>query len=86
MQRITSDAQLDKLVAQIKAVLPDNEEATVKGFLDARLTAYNKSNKVDAHLNLKSGKTYLPWPHNTRLVAMLYSEATETTADDPYDI
>ena len=84
MARITHDTDLDKLVAQIVAVLPQQDEDAVKSFLDARLTSYNKESKVDAHLKTKAGKTYLPYPANVKLVARLYDCVTTSTEDD-YD-
>ncbi len=65
--RITTDEQLNELVARVVAVLPQQTEESVKAFLDARLTPYNKDKRIDAHLKLKAGNTYLPYPHNVKL-------------------
>lgn len=84
--RITTDEQLNELVARIVAALPQQTEESVKAFLDARLTAYNKDKRIDAHLRLKSGNTYLPYPHNIKLVGRLYDCVTSSDEQDEYDI
>ena len=76
MARITTDAQLNELVAKIKEkVSPDQAEA----FLNNRLTAHDPIKRIDTYLTLKEGRYYLPYPYNKKLVAMLHkdSEAIE---------
>ena len=84
--RITTDEQLNELVARVVAVLPQQTEESVKAFLDARLTPYNKDKRIDAHLKLKAGNTYLPYPHNVKLVGRLYDCVTSSSEQDEYDI
>ena len=84
--RITTEEQLNELVARIVAALPQQTEESVKAFLDARLTAYNKDKRIDAHLKLKAGNTYLPFPYNVRLVGRLYDCVTSSDEQDEYDI
>ena len=81
MRRITEELELNELVAQIKAVVTPDK---IKDFLDKRLTAYDKAKRVDAHLTMKDGKVYLPYPNNIRLVAKLH-DANEGSKDE-YDI
>lgn len=81
MRRITEELELNELVAQIKAVVTPDK---IKDFLDKRFTAYDKAKQVDAHLTMKEGKVYLPYPNNTRLVAKLH-DANEGSKDE-YDI
>jgi hypothetical protein len=84
--RITTEEQLNELVALIVAALPQLTEEAVKAFLDARLTAYNKDKRIDAHLKLKAGNTYLPYPYNVKLVGRLYDCVTGSSEQDEYDI
>lgn len=86
MPRISTEEELTTLVSSIVKVLPEPTEEAVKQFLDARFIAYNKSDRVDAHLKLKAGKTFLPYPYNVQLVARLYDNITESDEEDPYDI
>lgn len=79
--RITSDEQLNEIVADIKEAVPSD---SMSKFLDARLTAYDKANKRDAYLTLKDGRKYLPYPYNVRLVARLHDESAEV--NDDFDI
>lgn len=81
MRRITEELELNELVAQIKAVVTPDK---IEDFLDKRFTAYDKAKRVDAHLTMKDGKVYLPYPNNIRLVAKLHT-ANEGSKDE-YDI
>ena len=81
MRRITNEEELNELVAQIKVVVTPDK---VEDFLDKRFTAYNKVARVDAHLTMKEGKVYLPYPNNIRLIAKLH-DANEGSKDE-YDI
>lgn len=76
MRRITEELELNELVAQIKAVVTPDK---IEDFLDKRFTAYDKAKRVDAHLTMKEGRVYLPYPNNIRLVAKLHDA-------DEYDI
>jgi len=84
--RINDDKQLNKLVVSIVGVLPRKTEEAVKQFLDVRLTPYNKDKRIDAHLKLKAGTTYLPYPYNVKLVGRLYDCVTSSSEQDEYDI
>lgn len=81
MRRITEELELNELVTQIKAVVTPDK---IEDFLDKRFTAYDKAKRVDAHLTMKEGKVYLPFPNNIRLIAKLH-DANERSKDE-YDI
>lgn len=78
MRRITEELELNELVAQIKAVVTPDK---IEDFLDKRFTAYDKAKRVDAHLTMKEGKVYLPFPNNIRLIAKLH-DANEGCKDE----
>lgn len=81
MRRITTEEELNELVTSIKAVVTPDK---VEDFLDKRFTAYDKAKRVDAHLTMKEGKVYLPYPNNIRLIAKLH-DSNEGSKDE-YDI
>ena len=86
MARINSEVETTELASSIVAVLPDKTEEAVNAFLDARFTPYDKATRTDAHLKLKAGKTYLPYPYNSMLVAKLHEGVASEVEEDPYDI
>jgi len=81
--RINSQEQLEALVADITTKVTMETEEEVNKFLEARMTKYNKETRTDSYLKSKAGKTYLPYPYNVKLVAMLHESTAEV--EDDYD-
>lgn len=79
MRRITTDEQLNELVAQVQAAVSLDK---MEDFLEKRLTAHDKVKRVDAYLTLKEGRVYLPYPYAPRFKAIIM----EVGSKDEYDI
>ena len=84
--RITTDEQLNELVARVVAVLPQQTTACVTEYLDRKFTAYNRETREDAHIssNRDNAKYYLPFPNQSKFVARLHASVNNEI--DEYDI
>ena len=68
---ITTNEQLDVLVARVVELVPSTER---QEFLGKCYSKFDKASGTNAYLEVQAGRVYLPYPFNNKFVAGIMND------------